>query len=399
MRPAPDRPLIRAVGEGREQHPGSYPAEVRTHLRLGRLLGVPIGINGGVLVVSALLAFSLAEVSLPGIAPRYPTSAYWFGAVLGVVGFLVSLVGHELGHSYVAKRNGVRVVEITLWLFGGVAKLEGDADEPGAEFRIAAAGPAMSVVMAVIAAAGAWWIDGLDGSRVLVGLLVWLAAINVVLGVSNLLPAFPLDGGRMLRAVLWRRSGRKRRATRTAALIGQVLAAVMAALAVGLLIWGDRWSGAWMLALGLFLLVAARSQWQDAADHPELLGSPVADLQRRLPAPLGAEAPVRELERVFDAHPHAVLVPVLDDRGAIGSLVTRDAVHRIPPAHRGNVPVRSLAEPLVALPRVHPSETVETVVGRLGRGRSWWALVVDGQGVEGVLCSEDVDEVLDVAMS
>ncbi len=372
---------------------------MRTHLRLGRLFGVPIGINWGVLLVAGLLAISLAEVSLPSIAPRYPTSAYWFGALLGVVGFLVSLVGHELGHSYIAKRNGVDVVEITLWLFGGVAKLEGDADDAGSEFRIAAAGPAMSIVIAGAAAAAAWWIHGLDGSRVLVGLLVWLTAINVVLGVSNLLPAFPLDGGRMLRAVLWRRSGRKRTATRTASLVGQILAAAITALAVGLLIWGDRWSGAWTLALGVFLFVAARSQWRDAADRPELLLHPVGELQRVLPPPLAPQASVAELERVFDAHPHAVLVPVLDDRGAVGSLVARDAMSRIPPAHRGNVPIRSLAEPLVALPRVHPTETVQTVLHRLGTGRSWWALIVDGHGVEGVLCSEDVDRVLDVAIS
>jgi Zn-dependent protease len=373
---------------------------VRTHLRLGRLLGVPIGVNGGVLVVSVLLAFSLAEVSLPNIAPNFPTSAYWFGALLGVIGFLVSLVGHELGHSYVAQRNGVHVVEITLWLFGGVAKLEGDADEPGAEFRIAAAGPAMSMVMAVIAGVGAWGIDRFDGSRVLIGLLIWLAAINVVLAVSNLLPAFPLDGGRMLRAVLWRRSGRKRRATRTASMIGQVLAAIMVAGAIVLFFpVGDRWSGAWIFALGLFLLVAARSQWKDAADQPELLTHPVGQLQRQLPAPLGPGASVAELEGLFAAHPRAVFAPVLDDHGAVGALVTRDAVARIPPAHRASVPIRSLSEPLVALPRVHPTESVESVVGRLGRGRSWWALVVDGRGVEGVLCSEDVDAVLDVATS
>ncbi|MEI2697645.1 MAG: site-2 protease family protein [Microthrixaceae bacterium] len=123
---------------------------MRTHLRLGRLLGVPIGLNWGVLVVCVLLVVSLAQVSLPAIAPDHPSSAYWFAGVVGMLGFLVSLTGHELGHSYVADRNDVRVVEITLWLFGGVAKLEGDADDPGAEFRIAAAGPTMSMVMAGI---------------------------------------------------------------------------------------------------------------------------------------------------------------------------------------------------------------------------------------------------------
>ena len=372
---------------------------MRTHLRIGRLLGVPIGLNWGVVAVSVLLAISLAELSLPGIAPRHPTSAYWFGAVLGVIGFLVSLVGHELGHSYVAKRNGVHVVEITLWLFGGVAKLEGDADDPGAEFRIAAAGPAMSMVMAVIAGIAAWGVDRFHGSEVLVGLTIWLAAINVVLAVSNLLPAFPLDGGRMLRAVLWRRSGRKRTATRLAALIGQVLAAALVALAVGLLIWGDRWSGAWILALGAFLFVAARSQWQSAADQPELLVHPVDILKRPIPPPMAPDASVAEVERLFDGQPSVVFVPVLDDSGGVGSLVTRGAVQRIPPAQRGVVPIRSLSEPLVSLPRVHPTETVEAVVGRLGRGRSWWALVVDGHGVEGVLVSDDVDVLLDLATS
>jgi len=370
---------------------------VRTHLRIGRLLGVPIGLNWGVLLVGVLLAVSLAEVSLPTVAPRHPTSAYWFAAVIGVLAFFGSLVGHELGHSYVAKRNGVHVVEITLWLFGGVAKLEGDADDPGAEFRIAAAGPAMSGVMAVAAGVAAWGIDRWDGSRVLVGLLIWLSAINVVLAVSNLLPAFPLDGGRMLRAVLWRRSGRKRPATRTASLIGQVLAVVMVAAAVAVMVWSSVWSGVWILALGLFLLVAARSEWSASAARPELLTHPVSEFRRGLPRPLTSTSTVAELERVLVANPHAVLVPVLDERGAVSALVTRDAVSRIPPAQRAVVPIRSLCEPLVGLPRVHPTETVDEVVGRLGRGRSWWALVVDGNGVEGVLCSDDVDAVLEAA--
>ena len=98
---------------------------MKTHIRLGRLLGVPIGLNWGVLVVCVLLAFSLATISLPAAAPDPPSGAYWFAGVIGVIGFLISLVGHELGHSYIADRNDVKVVEITLWLFGGVAKLEG----------------------------------------------------------------------------------------------------------------------------------------------------------------------------------------------------------------------------------------------------------------------------------
>jgi Zn-dependent protease len=372
---------------------------VRTHLRLGRLLGVPIGLNWGVLAVCVLLTVSLAQVSLPVIAPDHPASAYWFAGVIGVIGFLVSLTGHELGHSWVAARNDVKVVEITLWLFGGVAKLEGDADNPGAEFRIAAAGPAMSMVMAGVFG-GAWWlVDRADGSSVLGALLVWLALINVVLAVSNLLPAFPLDGGRMLRAVIWRRSRRKLAATRTASLWGQILAGVLIAASLALMYWVSLWSGFWTLLLAAFLFVAARSEWRSSAARPELLQNAVSGLGRRLPEPLGRSATVSDLERTFAGHPGAPMVPVFDEHGQVGALVLPDAVLRIPPAQRGVVPITSLTEPLWSLPRVHPSESVREVLDRLGSGSSWRAVVTDGSTMQGVLCSEDVERVVEMATS
>ncbi len=370
---------------------------MRTHIRLGRLLGVPIGLNWGVLAVCVLLVVSLATISLPTIAPDHPSSAYWFAGVVGMLGFLVSLTGHELGHSYIADRNDVRVVEITLWLFGGVAKLEGDADNAGAEFRIAAAGPAMSMVMAAIFGAGWWVVDRWEGSAVLGALLVWLALINVVLAISNLLPAFPLDGGRMLRAILWRRSRRKLAATRTAALWGQILSVVLVVASLAIMRWASLWSGFWTLLLALFLLVAARSEWRAAAPQPELLTSTVAGLGRQLPPPLGRNATVAELERLLARHPGTPLVPVFDEHGQVSSLVLPDSIVRIPPAQRAVVPIGSLTEPLWSLPRVHPGESVHQVLERMGDGHHWRALVTDGGSVQAVLCSEDVARVVEMA--
>ncbi len=370
---------------------------MRTHIRLGRLFGVPIGLNWGVLAVCVLLTVSLARISLPSIAPDHPTSAYWFAGVVGVLGFLVSLTGHELGHSYIADRNDVRVVEITLWLFGGVAKLEGDADTPGAEFRIAAAGPAMSMVMAGLFGGGWWFVDRWDGSAVLAALLLWLALINVVLAVSNLLPAFPLDGGRMLRAILWRRSKRKLTATRTAALWGQILAGVLALASFAVMYWGSLWSGFWFLLLAAFLAVAARSEWKHSAARPELMGCAVSGLGRSLPAPLSRTATISDLERTLAGHPGTPLVPVFDENGQVSALVLPDAVMRIPPAQRGVVPISSLTEPLWSLPRVHPDESVQQVLDRLGHGVYWRAVVTDGGSMQGVLCSEDVERVVELA--
>jgi Zn-dependent protease len=370
---------------------------MKTHIRLGRLLGVPIGLNWGVLIVCLLLAFSLATISLPAAAPDHPTSAYWFAGVVGVIGFLVSLVGHELGHSYIADRNDVKVVEITLWLFGGVAKLEGDADNPGAEFRIAAAGPAMSFVMAGIFAGGFWMVNQFDGSRVLLSLLIWLSAINVVLAVSNLLPAFPLDGGRMLRAILWRRSNRKIPATRLASLIGQILAVALIVFSLACIVWWSVWSGFWILLLAVFLLIAARSEWKASAAQPELLDRAVGGLGRRLPNPLSCTATISELERTLKTHPGTPLVPVVDSLGHVASLVMPDVVLRVPPAQRSVVPIESFVEPLWSLPRVHPNESVAEVLSRLGSGQSWRAVVTDGTTVQGVLCSEDIEQVLELA--
>jgi Zn-dependent protease len=370
---------------------------MRTHIRLGRLLGVPIGLNWGVLAVCVLLVVSLATISLPTIAPDHPSSAYWFAGVVGMLGFLISLTGHELGHSYIADRNDVKVVEITLWLFGGVAKLEGDADNPGAEFRIAAAGPAMSMVMAGLFGGGWWVVDRLDGSAVLSALLIWLALINVVLAVSNLLPAFPLDGGRMLRAILWRRSRRKLPATRTASLLGQILAVVLIVASLAIMRWASLWSGFWTLLLAVFLLVAARSEWRNAAPRPELMLARVSGLGRQLPAPLGRNSTVADLERTLAGHPGTPMVPVYDEHGQVSALVLPDAILRIPPAQRSVVPIASLTEPLWSMPRVHPEESVGAVLERLGTGGYWRALVTDGSTMQGVLCSEDVDRVVELA--
>jgi hypothetical protein len=231
---------------------------------------------------------------------------------------------------------------------------------------------------------------------VLLGLFAWLAGINTILAVSNLIPAFPLDGGRILRAVLWRHTGRRIRATHLAALWGQILAAVIALLSVWLIFAVAVWSGMWILALSLFLFVAARSEWSSSRPAPELLDMPVGQMRRQLPMALGPTATVADVQAAFDAHPAAPFVPLTGRRNSTESMVTRDAVARIPPAQHPVVPATSLAEPLLGLPRVDPTESVGSVVARLGQGQNWWALMTDRDGHLGALMSTDVAGVLEV---
>ncbi len=166
----------------------------------------------------------------------------------------------------------------------------------------------------------------------------------------------------MLRAVLWRRSGRKIAATRTAALWGQLLAGALIVAALAIAIWWSFWSGVWTMLLALFLLLAARSEWKASAPRPELMVAPVSGLGRVLPPPLRPNDSVARLEELLAAFPGVPLVPVIDERGHVSMLVLPDAVMRVPPAQRGVVPISSLVEPMWSLPRVHPDECVEAVI-------------------------------------
>ncbi len=176
---------------------------MRQSLRLGSISGIPIGINWGLLVIAAFYLVNLAVGILPASSPGASALTYWVFALVGVVAFFASVLAHELGHSLVAQRNGIGVQAITLWLLGGVAVLEREADDPGVEFRIAIAGPIVSVVMAIVFGALAWATSAVVGSAVLVATLGYLALLNLVLAVFNMIPAAPLDGGRVLAAALW----------------------------------------------------------------------------------------------------------------------------------------------------------------------------------------------------
>ena len=185
---------------------------MRQTLRLGSISGIPVGINGGLLAIAAFYLFNLAVGILPRAVSDASSLEYWIFAAVTVVLFFGSILAHELGHSIVAQRNGINVKEITLWLLGGVALLEKEADEPGAEFRIAIAGPAVSVALAAAFGALFLVLRPLIGGGLLSFSLGYLAVINGALALFNMIPAAPLDGGRVLASYLWRRSGNRHNA-------------------------------------------------------------------------------------------------------------------------------------------------------------------------------------------
>ncbi|HEU4422011.1 MAG TPA: site-2 protease family protein [Pilimelia sp.] len=256
---------------------------MRQTVRLGRVAGIAVGVHWSVLVVMVLLAQGLAVALLPAAAPGRPGWLYWIVAVLTTVLFVASLLAHELAHAVVARHYGVRVERVTLWLLGGVAELSGQPDRPRQDLRIAAVGPLTSLAAAGVfftaAVATAGWLP-----PVAVVAVAWLAWINVVLAVFNLLPAAPLDGGRVLRALLWRHWGDQVRAQLVAARAGRGLGGGLIALGFLQILLTGTLSGLWLALLGWFLVAAAGAEQQAARLSALLGGLTVRSAVNPLPA-------------------------------------------------------------------------------------------------------------------
>lgn len=267
-------------------------------LELFRIAGIRIRIDVSWLLIFALVLWSISAGYLPHRFPDLETGQYWAAGLVATLLFFVSILIHELAHSLVAKRAGLHISEITLFLFGGVSRMAEEPRSPGLEFRIAVVGPLASFALAGLFAGVAWLAgDALGGlSRVVVEYLAW---INAALGVFNLLPGFPLDGGRAFRALVWWRTGSLRRATRLASNIGQGFALALMALGALQLFSGALVGGLWLIFIGMFLRGLASAGYEQLAVRQALEGVDVADVMVRDPRTV---SPDLTLRRLVDEH-------------------------------------------------------------------------------------------------
>ena len=227
-------------------------------LRLGRVFGIPIEVNISWVFVFLLLTFLLAS-EFDDARLRWPVAQRWSVAIVTVVLFFLSVLAHELSHSVMALTKGIPVRSITLFIFGGVSRLEQEPQRPITEFAVAFVGPLSSILLAVVFG-GAWYLMGRGDSSLEVVLLL-LAWTNLSLGVFNLVPGYPLDGGRLLRAAIWGITGSHRRATQIAARSGQAVGGAMVVAGVALAVLFEPVDGVWIGIVGLFLFYMAKSSY------------------------------------------------------------------------------------------------------------------------------------------
>jgi Zn-dependent protease/CBS domain-containing protein len=361
-------------------------------LRLGRLAGVEVGINWSWLVILALISASLGFTVFPTSNPGYADGVYAAMAVVAALLFFVSLLLHELGHAVVARREGMEIEGIVLWLFGGVAQFRGLFPSAGAELRIALAGPAVSLFigLTLLALALLAPLPGfLDGS------LMWLGRINLVLLAFNMLPALPLDGGRVFRALVWQRTGDFTRATSIAGAVGRGFGQLMIGGGLLMLLLFGALGGIWLALLGWFLMAAAGAEVRFATLGAALRSMSVADAMASDPITVPAGQTLAEFNQgVFTRSRHAAY-PVVDEGRLVGLLGFRDLT-RVSPARWGEERVdrhmRTFDRALV----MAPGDDLGAAAMDLSQDDIGRALVVEDGRLAGLLSMTDVSRLIEL---
>ena len=343
-------------------------------IQLARVFGIRIGVTTSWFLVLFFFIFVLSG-SFRQTLDSSDSTAY-VTAVASVLLFFGSLLAHELGHALVARRLGIEIVGIDLWFFGGIAKMGRDPDSPGDEFKVAIAGPLVSLgVVGLCAGLGTLitgWHDFVDAAMLREGvdvtpellLLSWLGSINAAVFVFNLVPAFPLDGGRIARAIAWKLTGDRLRGTRIAAAMGQAFSYLLIGFGLYLALFTDAaFSGLWLTVLGWFILQGARGVVAQTAFSERIEGVTVADIMDSEPVSIpGSITAVRALDEYFLRY-RWPWFPVVDDSGRFVGIVHEERVQGAERLGEGEQPVRELMDPDDGDWRVGADATLETLLG------------------------------------
>jgi len=288
------------------------------------LLGFEVKADASWLLLAMLIIWSLARGVFPTLAPDLAPSLYWWMGIAGAIGLFMSIVFHELSHSLIARREGIKIKGITLFIFGGVAEMESEPPSAGAEFRMAIAGPIASAFLSLVFYAVFRFSELAQWPNSFQAVVHYLSWINGILAVFNMVPAFPLDGGRAFRAALWAWKGDLRAATKMAAHLGAFFAVFLMILGVVNLFSGNIIGGLWWLLIGLFLKNAAGASYLQVMTKRYIEGEPVSHFMTADPVAVTPDLTIKELVEDYIYHHHHEFFPVVDNDRLIGGISTRE---------------------------------------------------------------------------
>lgn len=355
------------------------------------IFGFKIRLDLSWFVVAVLITWSLASGVFPQLSPGLANTVYWTMGVAGALLLFGSVVAHELSHALIARRFGVEMKGITLFIFGGVAEMTDEPPSPKAEFWVAVAGPIASLVVAAVFFA---FVSTAELSVAVRGVVGYLAGINVILALFNLIPAFPLDGGRILRSALWQWKGSLRWATRVTSAIGSGFGFVLIALGVLQLVFGGAdalVSAMWLALIGLFLRGAAQMSYQQLLLRRVLEGEPVRRFMHPDPVTVPRHVSVEELVSDYVYRHHYKLYPVVDGGRLVGCVTTRQ-VKGLPREEWARTSVGALAGECTEENAISPDADAMEALSRMSRGRASRLMVVDDGRLVGIITLKDLLE-------
>ena len=363
-------------------------------VRLGRIAGIKVTADWSVLVIAALVAWGVAGAAVPGDAHGTPPWLAWIvGAVVAAL-MLASLVAHELGHALVARRRGMTIDGIRLWLFGGVAQMNGDWMTARTEVLVAAIGPAITFAISVIAVVATWFLVLVGAPPLVVVVAEWVAAINVLVLIFNLIPAFPLDGGRILRGFIWMRTKDRTAATVGAARAGRIFAVVLVAIGVLDLFFFDPVGGLWLMLIGWFLDSAARGEAHGELARHALEGVMVGDVMSKDPVIVPSWITVELLVEQYVMGHQFTSFPTHSIDGRIDGLVTMRGIKQLRPKERTNRRAIDIAIPIERVPVARRDEPITDLLKRMGNASDGRALVYDFGTLVGIVSPSDIARLL-----
>ena len=386
---------------------------VRGTVTLLHLRGIRIGVDWSWFFVLFLIIWWLSGDYRDILGVSSSDATPYFLAVASALGFFGSILLHELGHAFVAIRRGIGISDITLWMFGGVAQMTKDTDSPGTEFKVAIAGPLVTLGIAVacivvgVAAAGshdfeqAMRLRSQADTSGLLSVVAWLGSVNLIILAFNLIPAFPLDGGRVARAIAWKVTGDRNRATRAAARLGQGFSYVFIAVGIAIFLTGDPIGGIWLALIGFILGQAARGAVVQTEFASRIEGIRVADVMDEEPVAIPEDATVeRALDEYFLRY-RWPWFPVVDTYERFLGLVERGAADAVPEPVRGSSVVRDVFEAdSSGTLHVRDDAPLESLLGNDALRRLGALMAVDADGrLRGVITADQVGRALKNALS
>jgi Zn-dependent protease len=376
-------------------------------ITLFHVRGIRVGVDWSWFIVLFLVIFWLSSFYADVLGTDSTSGGAYALAVGSALGFFGSILLHELGHAFVAMRNGVGISSIQLWIFGGVARMDREADSPSTEFKIAVAGPlvtlAIVVVLTAIGLAGAGYGGFRDAVELktsadtpgVLAMVAWLAQINFLVLVFNLLPAFPMDGGRIARAIAWQRTGDRAAATRFAATLGQFFAYLFIAAGIFLVITGAVFAGVWLALIGMVINGSARAANVQTAISSRLEGMRVADVMDREPVAIPDDVSVeRALDEYFLRY-RWPWFPVVDAAQRFRGLLERDRADDVPELRRATATVSELMGAEDDSLHVSEDAPLDSLLGNQNLRRFGALMATDAAGrLSGVITAEQVGRAL-----